>query len=85
MRQWVRKRRCVRVTRHMLAEKEREPREREREREERCGCCYYYLFVLEPKARKLYFLLATIHCRSILATYSIVDPNLFSDCRVSLR
>lgn len=70
----------------MLAEKERESpeREREREREERCGCCYYYLFVLEPKARKLYFLLATVHCRSIhvLATYSIVDPNLFSDCRV---
>lgn len=30
MRQWVRKRRCVRVTRHMLAEKERE-----RERAER--------------------------------------------------
>lgn len=36
MRQWVRKRRCVRVTRHMLAEKERE-RERESESVERRG------------------------------------------------
>lgn len=35
MRQWVRKRRCVRVTRHMLAEKERESPERARERERR--------------------------------------------------
>lgn len=71
----------------MLAEKERE-RERESESVERRGVdvvIITYLFVLEPKARKLYFLLATIHCRSIFATYSIVDPNLFSDCRVSLR
>lgn len=82
MRQWVRKRRCVRVTRHMLAEKERESPERESERargEVWMLLLLRYLFVLEPKARKLYFLLATVHCRSILATYSIVDPNLFSD------